>query len=141
LLAVQTKLELLGTTALDEDTALELELGETDELLGGAVWLDELVTIKLLLDGVLLELFGTELDEDALEELDATNELLDGVLELLCTTDELFGVVTLDEETAAELELGATDELPITATLDEDTALELELSTTDEELLGEPPLL
>jgi hypothetical protein len=57
-----TELEL-GTIALDEETALELELGATEELLGGAVWLDELVTIKLLLDGV-LELIGTTaLDE------------------------------------------------------------------------------
>jgi len=57
-----------------------------------------------------LELLGTELDEDALEELDTTDELLgaeldEDALEELDTTDELLGReellgAELDEDTA-----------------------------------------
>ena len=53
----------------------------------------------------------------------------------LDTTDELLGI-ELDEDTAAELELGTTEDELLGVELDEDSAAELELDATEEELLN-----
>jgi hypothetical protein len=71
----------------DEDAISELELGTTEELLS-----------VMLEDEVAAELKTTE------ELLEATDELLGVVLELLRTS-------ALDEESSTELELGTTEKL------------------------------